>query len=141
MSATIQQDKDDLWVMTVTGELKKSELDEIKALGRKNLGLFDRVKVLIVAKDFTGWEHGADWSDMSFFYWHGWKITRIAIVADLNWKDKFLGFSVAGMRRAPVQFFVTGHEAEARAWLEQPAANKEASTRSNVGPRSNSPGP
>jgi hypothetical protein len=117
MGLSIQQDKGDINVVQITGILTKKEFDEARDNAGKKLGFFDRVKVLVIADKFEGWEAGADWGDSSFFTWHGWKITKIAIVADPQWKSKFLAFTVAGMRRAPVEFFPTGQTEQARVWL------------------------
>ena len=119
MSVSIEKGEGDIRILTVTGMLAKKEFDELRAEAGKRLGFFDRVKLLVIADKFDGWEPGADWGDSTFFTWHGWKITKIAIVADPQWKSKFLAFTVAGMRRAPVEFFETGHVDEARAWLEE----------------------
>ena len=118
MGLAIQQDKGDVYVVQITGMLTKKDLDDARDNAAKKLGFFDRVKLLVSAEKFDGWEPGADWGDSTFFTWHGWKITKIAIVADPQWKSKFLAFTVAGMRRAPVEFFPTGQTEEARAWLE-----------------------
>ena len=117
MGLAIQQDKGDVYVVQITGMLTKKEFDEAWDNAAKKLGFFDRAKLLVIAEKFDGWEPGADWGDSTFFTWHGWKITKIAIVADPQWKSKFLAFTVAGMRRAPVEFFPTGQTEEARAWL------------------------
>jgi hypothetical protein len=120
MAISIQQDKGDVRVLQITGMLTKKEFDEVREDAAKKLGFFDRAKLLVIAEKFDGWEEGVDWGkDTSFFSWHGWKIIKIAIVADPQWKSKFLAFTVAGMRRAPVEFFETGHVDEARAWLEE----------------------
>jgi len=119
MSVSIEKGEGDVRILTITGTLTKKEFDELRAKAGKELGFFDRVRMLVIAEKFEGWEPGADWGDSSFYSWHGWKITKIAIVADPQWKSKFLAFSVAGMRRAPVEFFETGHVEEARAWLEE----------------------
>jgi len=118
MSASIQQDKGGVHVLQITGILTKKEFDDLRDNAAKKLGFFDRVKLLVIADKFDGWEAGADWGDSSFFSWHGWKIIKIAIVADPQWKSKFLAFTVAGLRRAPVEFFPTGQTEAARAWLD-----------------------
>jgi hypothetical protein len=120
MSVSIEKSEGDVRILTVTGLLAKKEFDELRAEAGKRLGFFDRVKLLVIADKFDGWEPGVDWgTDTSFFSWHGWKIYKIAIVADPQWKSKFLAFTVAGMRRAPVEFFPTGETEKARAWLEE----------------------
>jgi hypothetical protein len=118
MSVSIQQDKGHVYIVQISGVLGKNEFEELRANAGKKLGFFDRVKLLVIAEKFDGWEPGADWGDSTFFTWHGWKITKIAIVADPQWKGKFLAFTVAGMRRAPVEFFPTGQAEQARTWLE-----------------------
>jgi hypothetical protein len=119
MGISIQKEKEDsdVRVLHVTGTLTKQEFDEVRANAAKKLGFFDRVRLLVIAENFEGWERGADWGDSSFFSMHGWKIKKIAIVADPQWKAKFLAFTVAGLRRAPVEFFPTGQTDQARAWL------------------------
>lgn len=118
MGISIQKEDGDVYVLQITGMLTRKEFDEVRANASKKLGFFDRVKLLVITDKFDGWEPGADWGDSSFFSWHGWKITKIAIVADPQWKSKFLAFTVASMRRAPVEFFPTGQAEQARAWLE-----------------------
>ena len=115
---TVQKDNADVYVLQITGMLTKKEFDELQDKAAKNLGFFGRAKLLVIAEEFGGWEPGADWDVSSFSSWHGWQITKIAIVADPQWKSKFLAFTMAGMRRAPVEFFPTGQAEEARAWLE-----------------------
>jgi len=119
MSVSIEKGEGDVRILTITGTLTKKEFDELRAKAGKELGFFDRVRMLVIAEKFEGWEPGADWGDSSFYSWHGWKVTKIAIVADPQWKGKFLAFAVAGMRRAPVEFFETGQVEQARAWLEE----------------------
>jgi hypothetical protein len=54
---------------------------------------------------------------MDFMFSHGEKISKIAIVGAGNKEAEVKAFSGAGMRRAPVEFFATGQEETARAWL------------------------
>ena len=124
MGISIHKADGGIWEIEITGVLKKSEYDDLHENAAKRLGFFDRAKLLVIAKDFGGWEPGADWGDSSFFSWHGWKITKIAIVTDPQWKSKFLAFTVAGLRRAPVEFFPTEEVANARAWLEATQTEK-----------------
>ena len=120
MAISVTSEDGDLRVLQITGLLTKKEFDEVRENTAKKLGFFDRVKLLVVAEKFDGWEQGVDWGkDTSFYSWHGWKIIKIAIVADPQWKSKFLAFTLAGLRRAPVEFFETGQTEQARAWLEE----------------------
>ena len=49
---------------------------------------------------------------------HGNEIAKIAIVGDGRWEPEGLAFAGAGFRRAPVKFFPSDQQTEARAWLE-----------------------
>ena len=51
----------------------------------------------------------------AYYVKYGDRIERIAIVGPERWRSETLMF--AGVRRAPVGFFVDGAIAEARAWL------------------------
>jgi hypothetical protein len=119
MGLTVEQEAG-VWVLRISGLLRKSELDQLQAAAAKELKTGATAKLLIVAEDFEGWERGADWGDLAFFLEHGNQIEKIAIVSDAKWKSEWLAFSGAGFRRAPVKYFPTGHAdqlAQARAWL------------------------
>lgn len=109
---------DGLRVLRVSGQLRKNELDSALVAEAANWGPSDHFKVLIIVTDFKGWERGANWGDMTFFETHGDRMDKIAIVADdPRWKEEFLMFVGAGLRRAPVNFFLSAQLADARAWL------------------------
>jgi hypothetical protein len=61
--------------------------------------------VLVIVENFKGWEHGADWGDVTFFETHGDWIEKIGIVADPKWEIETLAFAGAGFRHGPVKFF------------------------------------
>ena len=123
MGATIQKDKNDVWVVRITGSLRKEELDAVQAVGLKAAGLRAQnppvdVKLLVmVEEDFCGWVGGEVWNDMTFFVHYGDRIAKIAIVGDPKWETRMLMFTGAGFRRAPVKYFAENNLAEAYDWL------------------------
>ena len=117
MSVTIEQGEGDLRVMRITGLLKKSELDAVLATEERQWRPTTRVKVLVIVEDFKGWERGADWGDVGFFFEHDHQIEKIAIVSDPKWEVQTLAFAGAGVRRGQVKFFPKDQMALARAWL------------------------
>ncbi len=119
MSVTLEKEEGQLGVLRIAGLLKKSELDAIATAEAKQWGPQTRVKLLVVADGFQGWEQNADWGDLSFFLKHGDKIDKIAIVGDPKWETELMIFAAAGFRRAPVKFFPLPQIASARAWLGQ----------------------
>jgi hypothetical protein len=117
MGVTLQQEEGNVRVLRVAGMLKKSEFDAVLTAEAKEWGPQTRVKVLVLAEGFQGWERNEQWGDLSFFLTYGDRIDKIAIVADPKWEDDLLMFAAAGFRRAPVKFFPSGKIKSARAWL------------------------
>ncbi len=117
MAITIQEEKDNLMVMRVTGFVKKAEVDAVQAEMVKKLGADTTVKLLIIVVNFEGWERDADWGDTGFYLKYGDKIKKIAVVGDPKWETEFMMFTAAGFRTAPVEFFPSDQIEDARIWL------------------------
>ena len=119
MGATIRQEPSGIWVVRISGALRKEEMDAIQATGMKGLGPHDDARVLVMVEaDFCGWVGNEVWNDMTFFVEHGDRIAKIAIVGDPKWEARMLMFTGAGFRRAPVKYFAGNRLAEAYAWLD-----------------------
>jgi hypothetical protein len=119
MGAMIRQQQGDVYVLRVTGLLRKSEVDALQASAAKVLDGDPLlcVRLLILLEKFEGWERNPDWGDMSFYIEHGDKITKIAIVGDPKWEAEFKMFTGAGFRPAPVRFFPSDQLQQAHTWL------------------------
>jgi len=105
MPVQIEYEGDDIYVLRINGILKQSEFGaEQSALARK-IDSGSKPRLLVILKEFEGWERGADWKDLDFLFSHSHKITKIAIVAEPRWETLALAFAGAGVRRAPVKFF------------------------------------
>ncbi len=72
-------------------------------------------RLLWVLDGFEGWDPQDRWDDLTYYVSHGDRIDRIAIVGPARWRSETVMF--AGVRRAPVEFFVDGTLDLARAWL------------------------
>jgi hypothetical protein len=118
MSITAQEENG-LSVVRITGQLKKSELDAIQAIAAKdfiaNPNL--KLKLLLIVEDFKGWEEDVDWSDMNFYFEHGDKIAKIALVADPKRQAELMMFMGSGIRPSPLKYFPPEQIDEARKWL------------------------
>src|SRR3954453_20335915 len=118
MSANLEQLSDRLFVLRVRGELKKSELDAVqddivaKMTARP-------VALLVILKNFMGWERNDDWGDTDFFFSHREDFGKIAVVGHPVWEAQVLAFTGAGIRKGPVKFFPETAEQDARAWLAE----------------------
>ena len=116
MSATVEQQSDRLFLLRVGGELKKSELDAVQTEIVEKMTVRP-VQLLVILKDFTGWERTEDWGDTDFFFSHRDDFGKIAVVGQPSWEAQVLAFTGAGIRKGPVKYFPETGEAEARAWL------------------------
>jgi len=85
--------------------------------GRAAIDRREKIRVLILAEEFSGWGREGDWGDLTFMLEYDPYIEKIAIVASEQWRDKMLMFLGAGYRKAAVEFFPLGQEDKARAWL------------------------
>jgi hypothetical protein len=121
MGVTLKQEHSNVYVMRVTGLLKKSELDAVQASAAKMLDNDPllRIKMLVIVVNFEGWERGTHWDDMSFYTTYGDKITKMAIISDPKLVAELKMFSGAGFRTAPVKFFPPNQLEEARIWLSE----------------------
>jgi hypothetical protein len=103
--------------LTVSGQLTQRELSAAQAEGARIIGSTGPIRILVLAQDFAGWEKGGDWDDFSFQMDHDDHIERMAIVGDEQWRDLTLLFTSQGLRPFPIEYFLPGRLAEARAWL------------------------
>ena len=119
MTVQIQYQPDDIYVLRISGILKRSEFAaEQNALARQ-IDSGSKPRLLVILEKFEGWERGADWNDLDFMISHSGKVSKIAIVAEPRWETLALAFAGAGVRRAPVTFFPPNELEEARSWLAE----------------------
>jgi hypothetical protein len=119
MSLTIEYEPDDIYVLRISGILKR---DEFAAAQKKLAGKIDagaKPRLLVIGENFEGWERGADWNDLDFLLSHSGEIAKIAVVTDPRWEVQALAFAGAGVRRAPVKVFPPNELAQARTWLAE----------------------
>lgn len=119
MGITIRKETGNVAVMKITGQLKKSELNEVQAAAAKQLDANTTAKVLLIVENFQGWDRDSNWDDISFYAEHGDQITKIALVADPKWETDLMMFLGAGIRKAPVKFFPLNQLVAARGWLAE----------------------
>ena len=117
MPMTLQHERDNLYRVELGGTFLKEESDRCQEQLVDAIGRIGPIRLLFVLQDFAGWERGGNWNDLSVYFRYGDQIERIAIVGPERWRDETMLFAVAGLRRAPVEFFDEGSLAAARAWL------------------------
>ncbi len=118
MSMTFTKESDDLFVISIQGVFTFDDLKEVEKSAREQIDRSQKVKLLVLAEDFTGWGKEGDWGDLTFFHEYDPSIEKIAVVAENNWKDQMLMYLGAGRRQAEVKFFFYDEEKDARDWLQ-----------------------
>ena len=119
MAATLEAESTNLWVLRVSGTLKRDEFAAFQTEAAQKIDAGSKPKLLVILENFDGWERGADWNDLDFLVSHSGEISKISVVADPQWEAKALAFAGAGVRSAPVRFFSLTELTDARAWLAQ----------------------
>ncbi len=118
MSIIISKESENFFVVTIKGVYTYDDQKEIEKHGGGNTNLDQKVKILVLAEEFSGWGKEGDWGDLTFMYEHDAHIEKIAVVAEGKWKDQILMFVGAGRRQASVEFFLKDGEEDARKWLQ-----------------------
>lgn len=114
MSVSFTKESEDLLVVSVEGVLTFNELKEIQNNVSAEIDRSRKIKVLLLAENFSGWDKEGDWGSLKFMLEHDPYIQKIAVVTSEKWKDWVLTFLLAGMRKAAVESFMTGEEEKAR---------------------------
>src|SRR4051794_21278063 len=119
MPANIRHESDNTYVLRLSGTLLRSEFGNAQDAAAIAIDAGVKPRILAILERFEGFERGADWGDLEFLFSHSNEIAKIAIVGESRWEPEALAFAGAGFRRAPVKFFPSGQESQARAWLTE----------------------
>jgi len=117
MPLTMTREHDNIYRLDLQGRLRKADFERCEKTLDNEIVQKGPVRLLILLDGFTGWDASAPWNDLTFYMKHGDAIERIAIVGPSRWRDHMLMFAGAELRKAPVQYFPVGTDAEARTWL------------------------
>jgi len=117
MSVTFTKESDDLFVISVQGIFTFDDLKEVENKASEGIDRSGKVKLLVLAEEFSGWGKEGDWGDLTFMHEYDSHIEKIAVVAEANRKDEMLMYIGAGRRQAEVKFFFYDEEKDARDWL------------------------
>ena len=120
MRVSVKQEPGALITVELAGRLESRAWQAALKEVSKLLTSGQRAPILLLAEGFEGWEPGG-WDDLSFQRDHDAHIARIAIVADLKWKDRVLMFTGQGLRDVDIRFFEPVEQGEARRWLNAAA--------------------
>jgi len=118
VSVAVTKELENLLVVRIKGILTFEDLRDVQDKARAEIDRSQKVKLLILAEQFSGWGKEGDWGDLTFMYEHDPYIEKIAVVTNEKWKGEILMFLGAGRRQAVVEFFLDDGEEDARDWLQ-----------------------
>lgn len=118
MSADLIDAFDGIVTLELTGALSPRDLAAVHSAAAIHLREWQGGKLLILAGNFTGWTKEGDWADLPFQTANDELIHKMAIVGDTRWEDFARLFTSERHRPFPIEFFPTGQDSEARAWLK-----------------------
>src|SRR4249919_1161001 len=101
----------------IRGVLTKADHERIMQAAKEAIAREGKIRALIIAEGFEGWERSEDWGDVSFMMQEGQQIEKMAIVGDEKWRDDALAFTAKGFRPTAIEFFPPSRLEEARIWL------------------------
>ena len=117
MSVTFIKESENLFVVQIKRIFTFEDLKEIQDKGRVEIERSQKIKLLVLAEEFSGWGKEGDCGDLTFMYEYDPYIDKIAIVTNGKWKDELLVFVEAGSRQAFVECFGEDGKKDARDWL------------------------
>lgn len=101
----------------VTGKLTEQELATAQQSAADVIREHGKVRILVNAADFDGWEAGGSWDDFSFEEEFDPYIEKMAFIGDRKWEDLVLVFTNKEFRAFPMEYFDSADADQARAWL------------------------
>ena len=127
MPIELHHETGDTYRLDVRGRLGMAEYARCEAEMASTLQRIGTLKLLCILDGFDGWEPKWTLSSLGFTAQHADSITRIAIVGEERWRDESLMFAAAGLRRAPVEFFLQQDLERAREWLSSDSTSPAVS--------------
>lgn len=117
MSAELVEVVDGIVTIEVRDKLTQADLLAAQKAIAETIHQQGKIRVLVRAEEFAGWERGEEWNDFSFQAEHDEDIEKMAIVGDEKWKQLTFIFTAQGLRTFPIRYFATPELERARGWL------------------------
>ena len=103
----------------VSGKLATEDYERFVPEFDRLVSLYGKLRVLLVMKDFHGWEASALWTDTKFALKHFGDLERVAMVGDKKWQHGMTTFCKP-FTKATLRYFDLTEVAQARVWLTTP---------------------
>ena len=96
--------------LVVSGQLIFEEYLNVQAKLESTVKEAGESRILVLLKDFTGWENNQGWGDSSATERTDPYIKKFAIVGDEKWRDLVEVFTLKGLRPIPIEYFSTDND-------------------------------
>ena len=117
MPIELIDDSGKLLQIKIRGLLQKADHGRVIQIAKEAIAREGKIRALIIAEGFKGWERHDEWGDVSFMIAEGQHIEKMAIVGDEKWREDALAFTAKGFRPTAIEFFPASRLNEARTWL------------------------
>lgn len=117
MSVEIVNVANGIITMKISGKLSYPDLVAAQATAVQIFRQYGRMRILVLAKDFLGWERGGNWDDTSFTTEYDQYMEKMAIVGKKKWEDEAFMFTGKDFRQCRIEYFPPEEVAKAKAWL------------------------
>jgi SpoIIAA-like len=100
----------------LTGKLEREDYEKFVPDSERLISQYGKIRVLMVMRDFHGWDARALWEDIKWDAKHFNQIERVAMVGDKKWQQWMAAFCKP-FTTAKVRYFDHEKLEEARSWL------------------------
>jgi len=102
----------------LSGKLTHDDYQQFVPAAEKLIEEQGKVRVLMVMRDFQGWEMGAMWDDLKFDLKHFGHIERLAMVGDKAW-EKGMSVFCKPFTTAKIRYFDQSELNAAEEWVRE----------------------
>jgi hypothetical protein len=100
----------------VTGKLGREDYEKFVPYTERLIQQYRKIRILMIMRDFHGWDARALWEDNKWDVKHFNQIERVAMVGDKKWQQWMAAFCKP-FTTAKVRYFDHEKLDEARTWL------------------------
>ena len=111
------EDGSNLITVDVSGKLVKEDYARFVPQVETVIQRVGKVRILLVMKDFHGWDAGAVWEDIKFDVKHFAHIAKVAMIGDARW-EQWMAIFCRPFTTAAIRYFEESQSDAARDWLK-----------------------
>ena len=132
MSVTTQTEPNDNYIeVRLSERITPQDYEQFLPVIDKEIDRCGRICLLVIMKDFQGWNVETGWEETKFMFSRFSKIDRVGIVS-ASGLQKWMAFFAKPFTMAEVKYFSNEQESEARKWVSEAATKYAVNDTDNV---------